>query len=30
VEGRARAETWSTDHMALRVLEAWRGLLAAA
>ena len=27
VEGRARAETWSTDRMAARVLEAWRGLL---
>jgi teichuronic acid biosynthesis glycosyltransferase TuaC len=28
VEGRARAETWSTDRMAARVLAAWRGLLA--
>ena len=28
VDGRARAETWSTDRMAARVLEAWRGLLA--
>ncbi|HEX3688071.1 MAG TPA: glycosyltransferase [Solirubrobacteraceae bacterium] len=28
VEGRARAEAWSTDRMAARVLEAWRGLLA--
>ncbi len=27
VEGRARAETWSTDRMALGVIEAWRGLL---
>ncbi len=27
VEGRARAETWSTDRMAGRVLDAWRGLL---
>jgi teichuronic acid biosynthesis glycosyltransferase TuaC len=27
VEGRARAETWSTDRMAARVIEAWRGLL---
>ncbi len=27
VQGRARAETWSTDRMAARVLEAWRGLL---
>jgi teichuronic acid biosynthesis glycosyltransferase TuaC len=27
VEGRARAEAWSTDVMALRVVEAWRGLL---
>jgi glycosyltransferase involved in cell wall biosynthesis len=27
VEGRARAETWSTDRMAARVVEAWRGLL---
>ena len=27
VEGRARAETWSTDRMAARVLDAWRGLL---
>jgi teichuronic acid biosynthesis glycosyltransferase TuaC len=27
VAGRARAETWSTDRMAARVLEAWRGLL---
>jgi teichuronic acid biosynthesis glycosyltransferase TuaC len=25
--GRARAEQWSTDRMAARVLEAWRGLL---
>jgi teichuronic acid biosynthesis glycosyltransferase TuaC len=28
VEGRARAEAWSTDRMARRVLEAWRGVLA--
>ena len=28
VAGRARAETWSTDRMARRVLHAWRGLLA--
>jgi glycosyltransferase involved in cell wall biosynthesis len=28
VAGRARAETWSTDRMARRVLDAWRGLLA--
>jgi glycosyltransferase involved in cell wall biosynthesis len=27
VEGRARAEAWSTDAMAARVLQAWRGLL---
>jgi teichuronic acid biosynthesis glycosyltransferase TuaC len=27
VAGRARAEEWSTDVMALRVLDAWRGLL---
>ena len=27
VEGRARAEAWSTDRMAARLLEAWRGLL---
>ncbi|HTU96530.1 MAG TPA: glycosyltransferase, partial [Solirubrobacteraceae bacterium] len=27
VEGRARAEEWSTDRMAARVLDAWRGLL---
>jgi teichuronic acid biosynthesis glycosyltransferase TuaC len=27
VEGRARAEAWSTDRMAARVLETWRGLL---
>ncbi len=27
VEGRARAETWSTDRMAARVIQAWRGLL---
>jgi glycosyltransferase involved in cell wall biosynthesis len=27
VQGRERAETWSTDRMAARVLEAWRGLL---
>ena len=27
VDGRARAETWSTDRMAARVLDAWRGLL---
>ena len=26
VEGRARAAVWSTDAMAARVLEAWRGL----
>jgi teichuronic acid biosynthesis glycosyltransferase TuaC len=30
VQGRARAERWSTDRMAARVLDAWRGLLAAA
>jgi teichuronic acid biosynthesis glycosyltransferase TuaC len=29
VQGRARAEAWSTDRMAARVIEAWRGLLAA-
>lgn len=29
VEGRARAEAWSTDAMAVRVLDAWRGLLGA-
>jgi hypothetical protein len=28
VEGRARAEAWSTDRMARRVLDAWRALLA--
>jgi teichuronic acid biosynthesis glycosyltransferase TuaC len=27
VDGRARAETWSTDRMAARVVEAWQGLL---
>jgi teichuronic acid biosynthesis glycosyltransferase TuaC len=27
VAGRARAERWSTDRMARRVLDAWRGLL---
>lgn len=27
VQGRARAETWSTDRMAARVLEAWRRVL---
>ena len=27
VDGRARAKTWSTDRMAARVLEAWRGVL---
>jgi hypothetical protein len=27
VAGRARAETWSTDRMAARVIDAWRGLL---
>jgi len=27
VEGRARAEAWSTDRMAARVIAAWRGLL---
>jgi glycosyltransferase involved in cell wall biosynthesis len=27
VAGRERAETWSTDVMAARVVEAWRGLL---
>jgi glycosyltransferase involved in cell wall biosynthesis len=27
VAGRARAEQWSTDRMASRVLDAWRGLL---
>jgi teichuronic acid biosynthesis glycosyltransferase TuaC len=30
VQGRARAETWSTDRMAGRVLEAWRRVLARA
>ncbi len=29
VQGRARAERWSTDRMARRVLDAWRGLLQA-
>jgi teichuronic acid biosynthesis glycosyltransferase TuaC len=29
VDGRPRAEAWSTDRMAARVLEAWRDLLAA-
>ena len=29
IEGRERAEAWSTDRMAQRVLDAWRGLLAA-
>jgi len=28
IDGRARAEPWSSDVMALRVLEAWRALLA--
>jgi hypothetical protein len=28
VEGRARAEAWSTDAMAARVLEAWRRVSA--
>jgi teichuronic acid biosynthesis glycosyltransferase TuaC len=28
IEGRARAERYSTDRMAARVLEAWRALLA--
>ena len=28
IEGRERAELWSTDRMALRVVEAWRALLA--
>jgi teichuronic acid biosynthesis glycosyltransferase TuaC len=28
VAGRTRAEAWSTDRMAARVLDAWRGLLA--
>ncbi|MGZ4298105.1 MAG: glycosyltransferase [Solirubrobacteraceae bacterium] len=27
IQGRARAETWSTDRMARRVLDAWQGLL---
>jgi glycosyltransferase involved in cell wall biosynthesis len=27
VVGRARAEAWSTDTMAVKVIEAWRGLL---
>ncbi len=27
VDGRGRAERWSTDRMAARVLDAWRGLL---
>ena len=27
IEGRARAELWSTDRMAVRVVEAWRSLL---
>ena len=27
VEGRGRAEAWSTDVMAARVIEAWRGVL---
>jgi teichuronic acid biosynthesis glycosyltransferase TuaC len=27
IEGRERAELWSTDRMAARVVEAWRGLL---
>ena len=27
VQGRARAETWSTDRMAARVIAAWRELL---
>jgi teichuronic acid biosynthesis glycosyltransferase TuaC len=27
VQGRARAQAWSTDRMAVRVLDAWRGLL---
>ncbi|MFZ1994762.1 MAG: glycosyltransferase, partial [Solirubrobacteraceae bacterium] len=27
VMGRARAETWSTDRMAARVMAAWQGLL---
>jgi teichuronic acid biosynthesis glycosyltransferase TuaC len=27
VDGRARAEAWSTDAMAARVIEAWRGVL---
>jgi glycosyltransferase involved in cell wall biosynthesis len=27
VDGRARAEAWSTDVMAARVIEAWRGVL---
>ena len=30
VQGRTRAEAWSTDRMAARVIEAWRGLLARA
>jgi glycosyltransferase involved in cell wall biosynthesis len=28
IDGRDRAERWSTDRMAARVIEAWRGLLA--
>ena len=28
VAGRAHAEPYSTDRMAARVLDAWRGLLA--
>ena len=28
IQGRERAELWSTDRMALRVVEAWRALLA--
>jgi glycosyltransferase involved in cell wall biosynthesis len=28
IDGRERAELWSTDRMAARVVEAWRGLLA--
>jgi glycosyltransferase involved in cell wall biosynthesis len=28
IDGRERAEVWSTDRMALRVVEAWRALLA--
>ena len=30
VQGRPRADTWSTDRMAARVIAAWRELLAAS